>query len=78
MELCTEFNVQQLLFEAFSHTMRIFGSIGPQTESTFPFQYNRIFETYLSLEPFSSTLEGGRYVRLLNFVSNSTCSTTFI
>ncbi len=43
MVLCTEFNAQQLLFEAFSHIMRIFGSVEPQTESTSPFQYNIIF-----------------------------------
>ncbi len=43
---CTEFNAQQLLFEVFPHTMRIFGSAETQTESTFTFQYNIIFETY--------------------------------
>ncbi len=44
--LCwTEFNVQQLLWETFSLIMRIFGSVESQTESTFPFQYNIIFET---------------------------------
>ncbi len=43
MGLCTEFNAQQLLFEAFSFIMRIFGRIEPQTESAFPFQYNIIF-----------------------------------
>ncbi len=32
-----EFNTEQLLFKAFSHIMRIFGSIELQTESTFPF-----------------------------------------
>ncbi len=58
--LYTEFNAEQLLFEAFSHIMRIFGSVEPQTESTFPFHYNIIFETYQFLEPLSSTLEGGK------------------
>ncbi len=68
MELCAEFNAQQLLFEAFSHIMRIFGSIEPQTESTFPFQYNIIFKTYQSLESLSSTLDGGRHTRPLTFL----------
>ncbi len=38
-----EFNAQQLLFEAFSRIMLIFGRVEPETESTFPFQYNIIF-----------------------------------
>ncbi len=72
MGLCTEFNAQRLLFEAFSHIMCIFGSLEPQSESTFPFQYNIIFETYQSLEPLTSTLEGGRHVHpLIFFVQNS-------
>ncbi len=54
-----EFNAQQVLFEVFSHILRIFDSVEPQTESTFPFQYNIIFETYQSLEPPTSTLDGG-------------------
>ncbi len=45
MGLCTEFNSQQLLFEAVPHIMRIFSSVEPQNESTFPFQSNIIFET---------------------------------
>ncbi len=57
-----EFNAQQLLFEAFSHIMRIFGSVKPQTESPFPFQHNITFETYQPLKPLSFTLEGGRQV----------------
>ncbi len=36
---CTKFNSDQLLFEAFSDVMRIFGSIEPQSESNFPFLY---------------------------------------
>ncbi len=51
---CSVFNDEQLLFEAFSHIMRIFGSVEPQTESNFPFQYNIIFETYQSSESSSS------------------------
>ncbi len=33
--------------------MRIFSWVEPQTESTFPFQYNIICETYQSLEPLA-------------------------
>ncbi len=75
---CTKFNVQQLLFEAFSHILRIFGSIEPLTEFTLPFQNNIIFETYQSLEPSRSTLEEGRHVRPLLFLYRIQCSTTFI
>ncbi len=71
--LRTELNAQQLLFEGFSHIIRIFGSIEPQTESTFPFQYNIIFESHQSLEPLSSTLEAGRHVRPLTYESVLTC-----
>ncbi len=49
-EFCTEFNAQQLSFEAFSHIMRIFGSGEPQTESTFPFLYIIIFQRWESFE----------------------------
>ncbi len=44
----TEFNAEQLLFKAFSHRMHIFGSIEPQTESTFPFLYITIFQRWQS------------------------------
>ncbi len=67
LRFCTEFNAQQLLFEAFSHIMRTFGSVESQIESTFPFYYNIIFETYQFLKPLSSTLEEGRHVRPLTF-----------
>ncbi len=77
MRLCTEFNAQQLLFETFSHIKLIFDSVESQTESTFPFQYNIISETY-SLEPLSSTLEGSWHVRPLTFLYRIQCSTTFI
>ncbi len=41
---CTEFNAQLPLYgEAFSRTVHIFGSVEPQTESTFPFEYNVIY-----------------------------------
>ncbi len=53
---CTEFNARQLLFEAFSQIMRIFDSIEPESESTFPFQYNIIFETNQSLENLAPRL----------------------
>ncbi len=71
MRLCTEFNDQLLLFEAFSQIMNIFGSIELRTESTLPFQHKIIFETYQSLEPISSTLEGGRHAPSDFFVQNS-------
>ncbi len=63
--LCTGFNAQQLLFQVLFHTICIFGSIKPQTESTFPFQYN---VTYQSLELLSSTPGRDRHVRSLIFV----------
>ncbi len=68
MGLCEVLDAQQLLFEAFSHIMRIFSSVQPQTESTFPFQYNIIFETYQSSEIPSSTLERDRHMRPLTFL----------
>ncbi len=43
--LCTEtrkliqLNSQQLLFEAFFHIIHIFGSVEPESQSIFPFQY---------------------------------------
>ncbi len=46
-----EFNVQQLLFEVFSHIMRIFDSVEPLSKSTFPFLYIK----WQSLEPPNST-----------------------
>ncbi len=48
---CTKCNSKQLLFEAFFHIMRIFGSVKPQSESNFPFLYIIRFKTYWSLEP---------------------------
>ncbi len=41
---CTKVDVQEFLFEAFTHIMYIFGSVEPQTESTFPFNYIIVFE----------------------------------
>ncbi len=43
-----------------------------------PFQYNIIFETYQSLEPPSSNLEGDRHVHPQTFLRRIQCSTTFI
>ncbi len=42
---CTEFNAQQLLFEAFSYILLTFSSVKPQTEFNFSFQYILKFET---------------------------------
>ncbi len=78
MGLCKKFNAQQFLFEAFSRIMRIFGCVEPQTESTVPFQYNTIFETYQSLESSSHTLEHGSHLCLSNFLHGIQCSTTVI
>ncbi len=48
--------------------MRIFGSVHPESESTFPLLYNIIFEIYDSLEPSIFTPEGDRHVRPLTFL----------
>ncbi len=70
-------NVQQLLFEAFPHIMHIFGSVKPESESTFHFStIGIIFDTYQFLEFHSFTTRGGagvvvvvadRHARPLNF-----------
>ncbi len=39
-----KFNAQRLLFELFSDIIGNFGSVELKIESTFPFQYNIIFE----------------------------------
>ncbi len=65
---CKKFNGHQLLFEWFFEIMRIFGSIPPESESTFPFQYNIIFETYQFLEPRNSSPRGDRHVRPLTYI----------
>ncbi len=41
---CTKFNDKQLLFQTFFDVMHIFGSVEPQTESTFPVLYIIIFQ----------------------------------
>ncbi len=40
---CTKFNSQQLLLEQFFDTIGNFGRVQPESESTFPFQYNIMF-----------------------------------
>ncbi len=60
--------LHKLLFEGFFDIMRIFGSIPPESESTFPFQYNIIFETYQYFESHNSTPGGDRHVRPLTFL----------
>ncbi len=45
-----------------------FGSVWPENESTFPFQYNIIFETYQTFEPPTSTPGEDRQVRPLTFL----------
>ncbi len=64
---CTKFNSEHVLFEQFFDIICNFGSIQPESESTFPFQYN-MFETYQSFELHSSTPEGNRYVLTEFFV----------
>ncbi len=51
---CMEFNAQQLLFEPFLDIMRIFGSVEPSSESTFPLFFIIIFQTHQSLEPLAA------------------------
>ncbi len=43
---CTKFNFKQLLFKAFFDANRIFGSIEPQNESTFPFLHGIVVEEW--------------------------------
>ncbi len=71
LTFCEKFNAHKLLIEGFFNIMLIFGSILPESEFTFPFQYNTIFETYQFLEPHSSSPGGDRHGRPLTFVRNS-------
>ncbi len=64
---CRKFKSQQLLFEAFFNIIGIFSSTDSLSESTFPFQYIVIFETWQSLEPDSSIPRGDKRVRRLSF-----------
>ncbi len=63
-----KFNFAQFLFEQFFDIIDNFGSLQSKNESTFPFQYNIIFETSLSFEPPISTPGRDRDVRLLTFL----------
>ncbi len=64
-----KFNSKQLLFEAFLHVMRIFGSAEPYIECILPFLYNIIFQLYQFFEPLSSTpREEDRHMRLRTFL----------
>ncbi len=73
-----KFNFQQLLFEAFFDIIGNFVSVEPWNESTFLFQYIKIFETMQSLKPPSSTPEGDRHVCSRSFFFLFKSSTTFI
>ncbi len=64
---CLKFNAQQLLFEPFSNIIGNFGSVEPEIESTFSFQYNVIFGVYQFGGLSSSIFRGDRYVRPLTF-----------
>ncbi len=44
---CMEFNSQQLLFEQIFDIVGNIGSIQPESDSTFPFQYNIMFRDVL-------------------------------
>ncbi len=46
-----KFNGEQLLFEYLFDAMCIFGSVEPETESTFPFLYIIIFQKWESSSP---------------------------
>ncbi len=68
MTFCTKFNFAQFFFEQFFDIIDNFGSLQPKNESTYPFQYNIIFETYRCFKPPSSTPGRDRDVRLLTFL----------
>ncbi len=71
-------DAQQLLFEAFSYIMRIFGTVEPHTESTLPFLYIMIFQRWQYFEAPSSTPEEDRHVHLLTFLYRLQCCTNFV
>ncbi len=58
--------------------MRIFGSIKPQTVSTFPFLYIIIFQRGKSFDPPSSTPGRDRRMRSGSFLYEIQFRTTFI
>ncbi len=45
LEGSKEFISEKLLFQAFFHVMRIFGSVEPLNECNLPFPYRTIFRT---------------------------------
>ncbi len=65
---CTKFNSKQPLVEQCFDIIGNFGSIQPEKESIFLFQYNIIFETYQFFEPPSSTPGGDRHEYPLTFL----------
>ncbi len=79
---CTKFNFEQLLFKPFFEATCIFGSVEPQTRSTFPFLHIIIFLRWESSELHSSTRGGGgrRYthMRSRTFLYKIKFRTTFL
>ncbi len=65
---CRKWNSQQLLFQDFFHIIGISGSVEPQSQSIFLFQYIIQFQTWQSFEPSSSTLRRDRHVCPLSFL----------
>ncbi len=63
-----KFNIQELLFEAFSDIINNFGNIEPKTESTFPFQYILLLQRWQSFKAHSSIPEEDVHVRPLAFL----------
>ncbi len=64
-----KFDFIQFLFEVFLGIIGTFGGVQPQSEPTFPFQYNIIYlKTGKCLAPRSSTLGADRDMRLLSFL----------
>ncbi len=66
---------QQTSFEAFSDIKSIFSRVEPQNESTFPFQYDIIFDINLWSPPLPGEI---KHARPLTFLYRIQCSTTFI
>ncbi len=57
-----EINFEQVLFKAFFDVMRIFGSIKPQAESTFPLLFIIIFQRWEFFDPLVSLSVGDRHM----------------
>ncbi len=62
-----EIQFHTTFIKAFFDVMRIFGSMEPQTVSTFPSFYIIILQIWESFEPPSSTLRGDRHMRSRTF-----------